>query len=236
MISRKRASLATVALLAALLPALMGPTGGYPARPTFQSVGVGGPASAAAGELVRLRGPASGGANTAYVRFQDSAAVSIGYVGDAGGAENDMYLAATVSGANINLTTIGTGSVLINGVNVTPTTTTATGTITGCTTAPTTTFRYVRIGNLVTGSVDNISCTSNATSMTFTGAVPSAMQPARTQTLVMAMQDNTTDFIGVCQVSAGSSTFVCTKTGGLFTAAGTKGFVSTGDTFSYTLN
>lgn len=52
-----------------------------------------------------------------------------------------------------------------------------TGTLTGCTTSPTCTVSYQRVGKLVMLSIPPVSGTSNATTMTLTGA-PAAIRPA----------------------------------------------------------
>lgn len=141
--------------------------------------------------------------------------------------------ATTVDSVNISATAVQT-----NGVNITGVSTTATGTVTGCTTAPTTTVRYNKVGNIVVGEVDGVTCTSNATSFTMTGAVPAAFQPARNQVIPCSLQDNTTaagDYY--CVFSNGSTTLTFTKdgNGSGFTASGSKG-TATNTTFSYILN
>lgn len=54
---------------------------------------------------------------------------------------------------------------------------TFTGTLTGCTTSPTGTFTWQRVGNLVTLNFPALSATSNATTLTITG-LPAVIQPA----------------------------------------------------------
>lgn len=58
---------------------------------------------------------ATGAANVSFVRFEDSAGTSTGYVGDAGGAESDVYLSCTTSPCNVVLTPSGTGGIMANG-------------------------------------------------------------------------------------------------------------------------
>jgi hypothetical protein len=125
----------------------------------------------------------------------------------------------------------------VNGVVFTPSTTTATGTLTGCTTSPTTTVRFVRMGNLVVGSIDSTTCTSNSGSFSLTGAVPAGMQPARTQQSCGGMATDNGASIGpVCFLFAsGSTTLTITRPGLAFTASGTKG-TADGATFSYIAN
>lgn len=110
---------------------------------------------------------------------------------------------------------------------------TFTGTITGCTTSPTGTCKYVVMGNIVTLLLSTITGTSNTTSLTMTG-LPAAIQPATAQNIICTVEDNTANIVGMAQVNAGSGTVTFFRdvlaTGALsttgFTAAGTKGFSS----------
>lgn len=184
-----------------------------------------------------ITGSNTGVANTSYTEFRDSTGTQVGYVGDGQSGNNDIRLVNTVSAGAIELTTTGGGAVNINGVPITASSTTATGTVTGCTTAPTTTVRYVKIGNLVTGSIDTVACTSNAITFSLTGAVPAAMQPTRLQqSCTISATDNAANFTGACaQFSSGSTTMTIVKVPGNFTAAGVKG-LNDGTTFAYITN
>lgn len=65
-----------------------------------------------------------------------------------------------------------------------------TATLTGCTTSPTYTVKYTKVGNVVTLQVPAATATSNSVNKTFTGA-PSAVQPATQQRFrVLTCSDN----------------------------------------------
>lgn len=233
--------IASLVLLGALLPALMAPTGGIPSRPRFQSVGIGAtPATGNAltvannnvGNQIIVRGGSAGASNVAYVRFQDSAQTSVGYVGDAGGAENDMYLAATVSGASINLNTVGTGLVRVNSVDITPTTGTFVVTFDdACTTSPTVTYTYLKSGNEVTiqpTASSGFPCTGDSTSFATTATpVPAALRPATNPVncqIQAGFQDNgaTTLAAGLLGTSGTFQYSRITTTSTTWTAAGNR--------------
>lgn len=121
-----------------------------------------------------------------------------------------------------------------------------TGTITGCTTSPTGTIAYQRIGNIVTLWCEaGVTGTSNASTLTMTG-LPAIVQPAGASKKVFSafMTDGTAGSvaIGVGQVLAGTATFsIGSTSGGLlistasaWTASGTKG-LSAGWTMTYSV-
>lgn len=109
---------------------------------------------------------------------------------------------------------------------------TFTGTLTGCTTAPTQTFNWIRVGSSVLVYLNGaLSATSNATTMTVTG-VPAAIQPANGQSGKTVVTDNGSSLLdGLWSISAGTLTFYLAKVVGSvlqyantnFTASGTKG-------------
>jgi hypothetical protein len=70
-------------------------------------------------------------------------------------------------------------------VDMTPDVSNFTATLTGCTTSPTATCPWTRIGNLVTLFIGPVTGTSNANTCTLTG-LPAAIQPTRTQWLAVA--------------------------------------------------
>jgi hypothetical protein len=123
---------------------------------------------------------------------------------------------------------------------------TFTGTLTGCTTAPTATFHYTIAGNICTISMANganLTGTSNSTSMTITG-MPAVCEPAtQTPILPCVVEDNGLLILAAAEINPGLGTIILlganvngtkiqyTNTG--FTASGTKGINST--TFSYSL-
>ena len=110
---------------------------------------------------------------------------------------------------------------------------TYTGTLTGCTTAPTGSIGYAKSGNVVTLSIPNITATSNTTAATITGPAPSAIRPAATKTAVTRIQDNSTIAFGLLEMdSAGLITLRANASGGAFTAANTKGTATCEVTYS----
>jgi len=103
------------------------------------------------------------------------------------------------------------------------TTSTFTGTLTGCTTSPTGTLRYTKVGSVVLLYIPQINATSNTTAATITGA-PAAIFPARAQRVRLIVQDNTTVQGGMLQVETnGTLTMYASVALAVFTAAGTKG-------------
>jgi hypothetical protein len=110
-----------------------------------------------------------------------------------------------------------------------------TGTLTGCTTSPTETIYFIRVGKLVTLMLPNFTGTSNAAGMTITGA-PASIRPARQVSLPFKgfLLDNgvrvgsgLTPF--VFMTTSGTLNFGWTTDGtasytnGSFTTSGTKG-------------
>ena len=100
-------------------------------------------------------------------------------------------------------------------VDATPDTGSFTATLTGCTTAPTCTVVWARIGNLVILSIpNNNNATSNSTSCSLTG-LPTELQPARAQNFLGAIVfDAGVAVQGGIQVSTGSGTMTLLKNGG----------------------
>lgn len=102
-------------------------------------------------------------------------------------------------------------------------TATFTGTLTGCTTSPTATLRYTKVGNQVTLYIPQLNATSNTAACTITGA-PAAIQPARAQTVLARVQDNSAVSIGGITVeTSGTLTLAVGVSLGAFTSANTKG-------------
>lgn len=103
---------------------------------------------------------------------------------------------------------------------------TFTGTLTGCTTAPTMTINWRRVGPVVTldwGA--NLVALSNSTSCTITG-MTAALAPARVQRSAQLIQDNSTNQLGQVSIAAGGVVLILVKSDGLttsFTAANNKG-------------
>jgi hypothetical protein len=106
-----------------------------------------------------------------------------------------------------------------------------TGTLTGCTTAPTVTITWLKSGNLVTQSIPSQSCTSNATTFTITGG-PAAIgnTTAWTNSIGMAaayvpLIDNTSAVTGAAgaYVNPDGTIILLKPTTAAWTNSGTKG-------------
>ena len=135
--------------------------------------------------------------------------------------------------------------IYLNGVNQFQTGT-FTGTITGCTTSPTATIRYVIVGNMCTLFFPNLTGTSNSTSATITG-LPAVCQPttnAQAQPIA-TMEDNGNPGLGgyvQVQVSSGTMILALAESTAIsnrveyvqtgFTNSGTKGLGGGSITYS----
>jgi hypothetical protein len=100
-------------------------------------------------------------------------------------------------------------------------------TLTGCTTSPTGTASWARVGKIGTLFVPAINATSNTTAMTLTG-LPAAMQPASVTAIVSlpAVQNNSSAVNNVdCILAPGSGTISFRLAGGAagFTGSNLKG-------------
>jgi hypothetical protein len=133
----------------------------------------------------------------------------------------------------------GFGPVAAGLVDMTPDTSTYTGTLTGCTTSPTTSVRWVRNGNQVTITLGALTATSNANTMTITG-MPAGIRPTGNQGCALpssAMENNgVVDGVSydVAVFPSGVLTFARSGNTTGFTASNTKGVVGT-ITFTYEL-
>jgi hypothetical protein len=137
------------------------------------------------------------------------------------------------AGASINLQAT---AIQTNGVDITASTGTFTVTLTGCTTSPTGTARYVKSGNIVTLYIPQVAAVSNSTSCTLTG-VPAAIRPARTQSLPITQMTNsgTTGSTGPYSAeldTGGTLTYANNGVTTGFTNTGTKGTYFTTVTYS----
>lgn len=108
--------------------------------------------------------------------------------------------------------------------------TSATLTVTGCTTSPTTSAVIKMMGSIVELHVPAVTCTSNATTFTLTG-LPALVRPASTTGLgtVYTATDNTAAQIGTTGFdvsSSGTITFYKSGSSGGWTGSGTKGLGS----------
>lgn len=96
-----------------------------------------------------------------------------------------------------------------------------TGTLTGCTTAPTATVVATKVGNMVTLDIPSFSATSNATTKTITG-MGTDLRPASTKTVFMATQDNGGNYVisAVDIETTGVITIYSSASKAAFTASG----------------
>lgn len=98
-----------------------------------------------------------------------------------------------------------------------------TGTLTGCTTSPTGTIKYTKIGNVITLSFAAINATSNSTAATITG-MPSAIRPTTQKSVFLRTTDNGVNADATCTIQTdGTIVLYPDHSGGNFTASGTKG-------------
>lgn len=246
------------ALLAALVPALMAPSGGgFPSQPTFQAATINGSLrvgssaatnstsplnSVAADNQIDLYNP-SGAVDEKHATWRHTGHnFCLSLWSDSFGT-NSNPLCLTQAGTVVSSIDFTGTALTLNGTALpTSTTTTSTATITGCTTAPTTTVRLSKIGAMATIGVDGLTCTSNTTALTLTGAIPAAFQTTRTMCGTFPNSDNSVSQIGtICLAPAsGTLTFGTNTSTGNFTAAGVKGVAVTNSggtsTWSYLTN
>lgn len=148
------------------------------------------------------------------------------------GSGNAVYsasptLTGTISAAAISASGNVTADSLISSKFYTEGSFTAT--LTGCTTSPTVTVKYVRIGKAVTLDIPSVSATSSSSSATLTG-LPAGLKPSGSyQTMMVGVYDNGNAKAGGIQISAGDGTMSLTINTGTtystngFTTSGTKG-------------
>jgi hypothetical protein len=189
-----------------------------------------------------IAGTASANHNAASFAGNATTSQSFG-VSIAAGTNSSDYalLVRDVTGSNVYFRVDGAGNITATNAASVPwvaeTTTTSTGTVTGCTTSPTTSIRFVKHGNLVQGYIPGVSCTSNSGSFTLTGAVPAGYQPTTSQNNYTTVTDNSTAQVGCVQVGASAilQVFLTGSCAGTFTSTGVKG-ISGQTAFSYVLN
>lgn len=99
-----------------------------------------------------------------------------------------------------------------------------TGTLTGYASPPTGSVKYAIAGKIVTLNIPVLSGTSNATTMTLTGA-PVALKPVTAKTVLVIATDNGTAAVATAVIGTdGVLTFSKgLGTGGAWTGSGTKG-------------
>lgn len=98
--------------------------------------------------------------------------------------------------------------------------------ITGCTTAPTATFKYALAGDTATVWIQQLTATSNTTACTLTGLPTLVIPKANNQTLLAPIFDNGVVAVGAIRINT-DGTITLSKgiggAGGDFTAANAKG-------------
>lgn len=180
----------------------------------------------------------AGGSNLYAAQINGSTAASsrglLVLGGVAGSSDHGLTINDAASTVNVfivrqNPAILALGPVAAALIDMTPDQGTFTGTITGCTTSPTGTCRWVRIGQLVMLFIPIITGTSNATTFTMTG-LPAAIQPARTMMFPVGDLENasvfTGTFAGQVAAASGTVTFFFNGSSSGFTNTGTKGFSS----------
>jgi hypothetical protein len=191
-----------LALLLAALPSEAQTRGnGFPSRPRFQQATIG---QAADADVLLLQ---RAGTTQGSVRVFST---GVGLFHGTGGSGNGIYSEAT--GTTVQ------GSLTVGGINLQPQQGTFTLTLsTGCTTTPSVTARWSRIGNMATLSwPDFTGCTSNSTAATLTG-VPAAIQPAVLTEFGSCRSMNNGGAVTVSRCGLNGS-----AGGAAFTASGTK--------------
>lgn len=126
-----------------------------------------------------------------------------------------------------DLTVNGVSACRSDGTNcpVTSQTQSGSGTFSGCSADPGVSVNAARAGNLVTVRITAFTCTSNASTMTLSSALPVGMRPAATvQTAFVSLRDNGAALTGVGIVQIDSSGNLAWGVN----SAGTAGFTSSG--------
>lgn len=111
-----------------------------------------------------------------------------------------------------------------------------TGTLTGCTTSPTCSVEYAQRGDKVFIHIGNeLTATSNATTKTITGSLPSHMRPATNKYFVCLTKDNGGSYVAAsgAMSTGGTITLYAGPNNNAFTAGGAFGVRET--SFSYNL-
>lgn len=241
--------IAAAAALAAVLPLLMAPSGGFPSRPTFQAVTVVGNATGASCG-------AGGGTALCVKGFQNAASLivdgssttgqSLGLATLAGTNSSDYsLLVMNQAGTSTYLKVDGAGNITTPNAASTPWNVTGTYTATlstGCTTTPTATAKWARAGSIVTIAFGSFgTCTSNSTLRSLDASVPAGERPSSTQDVVIGYaEDNGAKVPAVC-ARVQTSGVIDFDTGGTtggscaganWTSSGTTGFGS-GFTITY---
>jgi hypothetical protein len=102
---------ALAATLLTITAGVIAQTSGMPSRPIFQTVTV----RSATNPQLTVTGDSSTATNLAGARFNNSAGVRVGYIGDLSSADNDLYVGTDFAGADVNIDPGSGGNVIIGG-------------------------------------------------------------------------------------------------------------------------
>lgn len=205
--------------------------------------------------------PETAGPSTASI-FLDSNVPSIGFREEDGAANNKDWdfivnverfslRACTDAGSCTNVfdidrtsNTIDTinlqaTSIQTNGFNATNVTGTYTCNVSGLTSDPAPTCRYVRSGDIVTLFIPTISGTSNTTTFSLSGAIPSSHRPSRVQQFIIPNATDNGAATGTgdnsCDINTdGTVTFRRTSNANGWTGSNTKGVTNFSVTYLMT--
>lgn len=97
-----------------------------------------------------------------------------------------------------------------------------TATLTGCTTSPTTSIAYRRVGDMVFLDIPALSATSNTTAATITG-MPAAIRPSAARSDIGSVTDNSAVATGKIVIETSGVLTLHVNQSATFTNAGTKG-------------
>jgi len=197
-------------------------SGGFPSRPTFGKVNVTVPATAS---LLTLR-ESDGGANAKSWSVNTSTTqLSLSLDTDAG-VNTTFPLIFTRSGTTATQIDLAATALKVNTIDVTPSQGTFSLTLsTGCTTTPSVTATYQKVGQMVTMHIPFVTCTSNSSQFQFSG-IPAAIRPS-TATGAVAMAnclDNTTN-ANNCSIrvnTSGTADMLFNDQSASWTTSGTK--------------
>jgi hypothetical protein len=161
--------------------------------------------SAGGGGAVAFTGPVSFSGGVTITG--PGTVIKTGLLIETSGGVSTFVVTGSVTGTTVE----GYGPTAGGLVNMTPDTGTFTVTLTGCTTSPTATAVWARIGNLVILALPALTGTSNTTSMTMTG-LPTEIQPSRDQLLPLPSIESG----GAIITTADSGVEVVASSGSLF--------------------
>lgn len=164
-----------------------------------------------------------------YLAVASAEQLRMSAVNDAFSAEG-VFLSVDRTGTTIDTLNLGATAVQTNGVDATAASGTYIATVVGCTTSPTVTAVYRKMGNIVTLVVPPLTCTSNATSLSFSGApaliTPTTGAASTVQTAYGAINNGVTEYGLIACNMATTGAVVCARNSSQtgFTASGSKGF------------